>query len=123
MEQGREHVPEVLTGEIQGNVRKQEGTPSPMATRKPRAVIAEPGPGPDRTAITQDRDWRSGAERTMVTILDRAQDLAASCGDIKQLIELGRMVGETLVAGDLAMKDERNGKKETSGDEGGEGDD
>lgn len=116
-------MPEVCTGEVQGNVRAEEGAPSTMAARKPRAVTADPSPptGLDRTAITEDRDWRAMAERAMVTILDRAQDLAASCGDIKQLIELGRMVGETVVAGEMGKIDGKEPKSAApSGGDGGE---
>jgi hypothetical protein len=54
----------------------------------------------------------------MVTILDRAQDLASGCGDIKQLVELGKMVGELVVAGETLDKREggSGGKKEDEED-------
>ena len=81
----------------------------------PDRRVPEVQPGNVWASAMSDTDWRGQASATMVTILDKAQDLASGCGDIKQLVELGKMVGELVVAGEtLSRKREgANGNEES----------
>lgn len=64
--------------------------------------------------------WQDQAESAMVAILARAEDLASGCGDTKQLTDLGKMVGELVVAAEtlrVGSGEKTNGKQHDEKDD------